>query len=246
MRVKCNFDPESVDLAEILQYGCKPPDASDMFKEGVFKKSGAHKGEGKSSRSDQMRCFRLKNHLLFYYQQDSLPILDKNVAGVIVLLNVFISRGLMTSTDDYPFVLRLSTDQQSKMKVYELRSKDIKQRDEWFEAIQSVILNPPVGGGTNPQGAAWPSSAKIAHCELISQGVRCPPSARLKPKSICDHHFLSLSFSEMHVKLLAQSNGVLESSAALQKWQEQIKGKGVQINILSSNSIFITLTKQLC
>ena len=43
--------------------------------------------------------FRLKNHLLFYYQQDSLPILDKNVAGVIVLLNVFISRGLMTSIE---------------------------------------------------------------------------------------------------------------------------------------------------
>ena len=101
-KVKCNY--ANVDLNEVLNYGTKPSVPGDVFKEGVFKKSGHHKGAGKSSYSDQIRCFRLKNHFLYYYQGDSLPIVDKNVTGVIILINVYISRGLMNApTNTYAF-----------------------------------------------------------------------------------------------------------------------------------------------
>ena len=98
-KTKCNYS--NVDVSEVLNYGAKAAVVGDVLKEAVFKKSGHHKGAGKSSISDQIRCFRLKNHFLYYYQGDSLPIVDKNVLGVIILINVYISRGLMNSPTAY-------------------------------------------------------------------------------------------------------------------------------------------------
>lgn len=215
-KVKCNYS--NVDLNEVLSYGAKPSLPGDVLKEGVFKKSGHHKGAGKSSYSDQIRCFRLKNHFLYYYQGDSLPIVDKNVTGVIILVNVYISRGLMnapTSTE-HPFVLRISTDQATKPKVYELRSQEKSQRDNWYYALLKVVINPPTGTTIPP--LALTNEMNILYSELLSQSYQanCMKISRTKGFVLCNKQYLDLTFDELHSKYMSKSTRTLEKLEGLE------------------------------
>ena len=157
-KTKCNYS--NVDVSEVLNYGAKAAVVSDVLKEAVFKKSGHHKGAGKSSISDQIRCFRLKNHFLYYYQGDSLPIVDKNVLGVIILINVYISRGLMNSPTAYGSDTHTWKNIPNWMffTCQNVISYFLKRsRSFYFFHLQKVIceLHSVSGDKRSPKSAAW-------------------------------------------------------------------------------------------